>query len=710
MIATPGGEGLAAREVRAGAEVIEGLALGPMGLGRPSWQPRPVIWPRALTDVLSVLLAFLCSHRLYAVLIDYGLLERSVPPTVRYVALALCFGLGVVGFGLMLGAYRSGTSVLQFLETRAAVRAVWLTAAFLFAILFLLKIGEEYSRILLTSALALSLIAIVLARRVFAPYVQLIQKREGHRRRVVIVGSGQTGRLLMKKLVQAPSAGLSLVGFVDDHLPLGSRLSCRLRQGFAERFEVPVLGRTWNLREIQAEHDVQFLLLNLPDLSREAADDVVRRAEETGLEIGLVPSLGDVRADLLELQDLTAIPILTRSPVLRRRVTDVLKRIADLVVAVPALVVTSPLWLLMAICVRLDSPGPVFFRQVRVGQNGTPFVMLKFRSMRFDSDKYAISPSTNSDPRITRFGSFLRASGLDELPQLLNVLRGDMSLVGPRPEMPFIVERYDDLEKSRLLVKPGVTGLWQLSPDRDDQIHENLEYDLYYVRYCSGLLDLLILLETVMLTLSIPVRRAQEAIRRRRRSQDRREHGISDGSVRAGFLLLALDQRIRAGEGQYWAPCLEAVHSSAGEQCVRVLVAPRNVSAMSRAIDKYGNGSSALSGESTGKSPADVDGGPRSNGDTTSTVPTFELVPYRGSDEVAGWASSVRMVVTDVRHIRDQVLADTDNTVVFVNDSGWISIEGPSDASVRPLVHSLKDALWRARSEAARGPSATIAN
>ena len=138
--------------------------------------------------------------------------------------------------------------------------------------------------------------------------------------------------------------------------------------------------------------------------------------------------------------------------------------------------------------------------------------MYKFRTMRVTSDAYALSPAGDDDPRITRIGRLLRMGGLDELPQLVNVLKGDMSLVGPRPEMPFIVQRYSALERQRLRVRPGITGLWQLSPDRHTQIHENIEYDLYYVSNRSLLLDAIILLETLLFTVAVMFR----ALRRRR--------------------------------------------------------------------------------------------------------------------------------------------------------------------------------------------------
>jgi len=161
----------------------------------------------------------------------------------------------------------------------------------------------------------------------------------------------------------------------------------------------------------------------------------------------------------------------------------VAKRTLDLILAAVSLLFALPLLAIAAVAVRITSAGPVIFRQQRVGRNGRVFEMYKFRTMYVDSKRYAPSPVSGSDPRITRVGRILRHTCIDELPQLLNVLRGEMSLVGPRPEMPFIVEKYETVHLKRLTVKPGITGLWQLSADRVAPIHENVSYDLYYLRH-----------------------------------------------------------------------------------------------------------------------------------------------------------------------------------------------------------------------------------
>ncbi len=173
------------------------------------------------------------------------------------------------------------------------------------------------------------------------------------------------------------------------------------------------------------------------------------------------------------------------------------KRALDLFAAVAGLIVLLPLAPLVALAIRLDSKGPAFFSQTRVGRNGRPFVVYKLRTLASDSPQYARTPTHDADYRMTRVGRTLRRLGLDELPQLWNVLRGEMSFVGPRPEMPFLVDSYTPLQRLRLLGKPGITGTWQISPYRHEAIHRHVEYDLYYLLHPSLSLDLKIALRTL---------------------------------------------------------------------------------------------------------------------------------------------------------------------------------------------------------------------
>lgn len=189
--------------------------------------------------------------------------------------------------------------------------------------------------------------------------------------------------------------------------------------------------------------------------------------------------------------------MITPLPLRGKPVFDLVKRSIDIFVSATILLLASPLMIALAIMVKRESAGPVFFTQIRQGANNRSFRMVKFRTMYADMCGDALTPSTSTDPRITRMGRMLRKTSLDELPQLLNVLLGDMSLVGPRPEMPFIVENYNDTQMLRLDVKPGITGLWQVSEARNAPIHENVDYDLYYIENQSVFLDFTIMFLTV---------------------------------------------------------------------------------------------------------------------------------------------------------------------------------------------------------------------
>jgi lipopolysaccharide/colanic/teichoic acid biosynthesis glycosyltransferase len=187
----------------------------------------------------------------------------------------------------------------------------------------------------------------------------------------------------------------------------------------------------------------------------------------------------------------------TAGPATAEYSSNLVKRGFDVMVASLLLLALAPLFLVIAILIKLDSPGPIFFRHSRVGQGGAHFELWKFRSMRTNVPKYETSPRSAVDARLTGVGKLIRRLSIDEMPQLINVLKGEMSLVGPRPEMPFIVARHHPVGCVRSLVKPGITGLWQISPARAFPIHENLQYDLHYINNRNFFLDCAIILRTI---------------------------------------------------------------------------------------------------------------------------------------------------------------------------------------------------------------------
>lgn len=193
---------------------------------------------------------------------------------------------------------------------------------------------------------------------------------------------------------------------------------------------------------------------------------------------------------------------LINKPLPRKPVYRTVKRLADIVLSFVGIILLSPILLIIGLLIRFDSKGRALFVHERIGKDGKNFLMFKFRTMRHNTNEQEASPTSPGDERVTKFGRFLRRTSLDELPQLFNILTGEMSLVGPRPEMPFIVKDYNKLEQVRLLVKPGLTGLWQLAGRKDLPLHKNVEFDLYYIQHQSLLLDLIIFLKTFRVVFS----------------------------------------------------------------------------------------------------------------------------------------------------------------------------------------------------------------
>jgi len=240
-----------------------------------------------------------------------------------------------------------------------------------------------------------------------------------------------------------------------------------------------------------------LLIVARPHLSKIELQELsaaVKQAKCALALLSVLPESEALTATPIDIDGMAAVPLGDAPHDWSCRVA---KRLVDIILSGLLLALLSPLMLVIAVLVRLNSWGPALFRQDRVGRNGELFKILKFRSMHTSAPCYERSPATASDPRITRMGRVLRRTSLDELPQLINVLMGDMSLVGPRPEMPFVAEEHSQRSRQRVKVLPGITGLWQLSADRVYPIHQNIQYDLYYIRNRSIWMDLAILFHTL---------------------------------------------------------------------------------------------------------------------------------------------------------------------------------------------------------------------
>jgi exopolysaccharide biosynthesis polyprenyl glycosylphosphotransferase len=251
---------------------------------------------------------------------------------------------------------------------------------------------------------------------------------------VLIVGAGDIGRLLLQKITQSPSLGYEPVGFADD------------TPGRKEVAGLPVLGSSTQLGFLIREHGVQEVILGLPEAGHEEILQLISQCEREKAAVRIFPNVFQIIASEISIDDLNGLPLLSVRDVALRGWRLTVKRVTDLIVSAVTLVLISPMMMLIALLIKLDSPGPVFFAQTRMGLDAHPFEMLKFRSMRADAEQET-GPvwATKDDPRRTRVGALIRRYSLDEFPQFINVLLGDMSLVGPRPERPVFVEQFREM-------------------------------------------------------------------------------------------------------------------------------------------------------------------------------------------------------------------------------------------------------------------------
>lgn len=333
-------------------------------------------------------------------------------------------------------------------------------------------------------------------RRVFAG-----QRRRGHLMRpVVIVGSNREAKELRSMLVEDRALGYLVVAFVDSPDSPGSPLA--VLDG------LPVLSHAGDVVETVKSRGATGALIATSDVDLETANRLARRFTEQGIHVELSSSLRDIAAERLTLRSLGRHPVVYVEPV-RLGWRAGAKRALDLVVAAGTLVVTSPLLAAAAVAIKLDTRGPVLFRQQRVGRDGVPFDILKLRTMVTDAEDLKVALlhrneaahplfKMRDDPRVTRVGRWLRKLSIDELPQLWNVIRGEMSLVGPRPALPAEAVHWDDtFREQRVRVRPGLTGMWQVQGRGGTELVDPTRFDLYYVDNWSFWTDLAIILKTV---------------------------------------------------------------------------------------------------------------------------------------------------------------------------------------------------------------------
>jgi exopolysaccharide biosynthesis polyprenyl glycosylphosphotransferase len=475
--------------------------------------------------------AELARHRVRAAIHGQrGWLMRRALVVADATGIAVAFALSSVAFGASAGdRIQPGGEVVLFLLTlpmwlalsklqglyeRDEERADHSTVDEFAGVLIIVTLGTWFFQALswmtglaspqLGRLVAFWLMAIAFVTTGRAVARSLTRRSGAYAMRTLIVGAGEIGQLVARKVGQHPEYGLDLIGFVDAE-PLESR---------AETRGVSKLGGLEDLQALVGEHQIDRVIVAFSNEPDTETMGVVRSLRDRNVIVDVVPRLFELIGPRASMHLLEGMPLVCVPPARLSRSSLVMKRAMDIVVASVGLVLTAPLFAYAALRIKADSPGPVFFRQERFGLDMRPFTCLKFRTMRVETDpdehrayvqSIASSEATvngngiyklSRDDVVTSFGRWLRKTSLDELPQLLNVVRGDMSIVGPRPCIPYEVEFFAPHHVERFLVPQGITGLWQVSARANSTFGEALDMDVAYVRGWSLGLDLRLLFRT----------------------------------------------------------------------------------------------------------------------------------------------------------------------------------------------------------------------
>jgi exopolysaccharide biosynthesis polyprenyl glycosylphosphotransferase len=444
-----------------------------------------------LADFLTVVASFCLGYWYYYIpgnkSVTYSFLE--------FTGLGAFAGLVFLVVFHSFRLYENKSSLLNVVETKRLMLGCALGSLLILGFTFYFRF-LDLSRIMMTVSLIISFLLLLMQRSFLYNLHLLARVRAGAARPVLIYGAGVVGRHLYKRIYHSPGLRLSVAGFLDDDTRIWGK-DVQITEVRRKNGNI-VIGGLDRLERLIREKGVKEVFVALPNATYQRNLEIVNTCRKAGLSVSVVPPTYGHKMHNIEVEDIGGIPILREKENQPYFFYPFLKRVFDLVVSLFIISLLSPLFIVLALVVRFDSAGPIIFRQRRVGLNGKEFDFYKFRTMHANANPYAITPNSPSDPRITRFGKWLRRSSLDELPQFWNVLNGDMSLVGPRPEMPFIVAEYTEEQRERLKVKPGITGVWQISAVRGEPIHANLEYDLFYIEHRSVLLDLIIMARTLI--------------------------------------------------------------------------------------------------------------------------------------------------------------------------------------------------------------------
>ncbi len=450
-----------------------------------------------VVDALLVYFAFFIAYKLrYGLLFQNDLIatlrnnfggrakDDILTPIGKFLPLEIGVILGVLLIFVLRGMYSLRLSGSLFTQIWRIVTSLTIGLSFLIAYYFVSQPSSN-SRLLVPFIWICSIVILSLGRVVLSALVGMLHRLGLGETRVLVVGSGRLSKMIMQHIVASPNLGYTIVGFVHD---------VHEQPGNFGRFRM--LGTLEDLAVVIRSMRVDEVIIALPSELHEQTIRSVRLCERLGATFKLVPELYELSLSRIDMETIEGIPLLGIKQKPLNRIQRTLMRATDIVGAVLVLLLGSPFWLCFALLIKLTSPGEVILRQTRVGLNERKFTCYKFRSMYKNAEQVLASLMAHNeaqgplfkmkdDPRVTPIGRFLRKTSLDEIPQLFNVIKGDMSLVGPRPPLQREVDQYEEWQKGRLAMKPGMTGLWQVRGRSDLSFDEGVLMDLYYIENWS---------------------------------------------------------------------------------------------------------------------------------------------------------------------------------------------------------------------------------
>ena len=455
----------------------------------------PMLVALILTDSVAIAAAFYLSWYLrYVRELGPEIEEVNFVPFSTFFPLILWLIPILVFTYKLSGIYRTRRGIEWFDDIPAILRGTALGVMILFAGVALLRYPAT-SRLTFILVWVLTSVAVVVGRALVQVVLETLHKRGVAVERVLVVGGNTLGRMIMQSLQARGHLGYQVVGFVDDN-----------RAGDFGRFRY--LGGLDDVERLASDESIDQIIVALPSASHAVIMRIVDHCRRGSVAFKIVPDLYEMSLSGVDVDTVSGIPLIGLKSVSIQGWNAFTKRAIDVVISGAALLVLSPLLALAALLIRLESPGPILYRHTRIGKNGQPFTMMKFRSMRQDAEtlRASLVQTTDgdgrlfkdrADPRRTRIGAVIRRWSIDELPQFANVFLGDMSIVGPRPQIPQEVATYEDWHFKRLAISPGLTGLWQVSGRSELSFDEMVIYDIYYTENWTLGLDFRIFLRTI---------------------------------------------------------------------------------------------------------------------------------------------------------------------------------------------------------------------